>query len=71
VHEHAVTHVPGDPARPFDRAQVSAKFLRFVGPVLGTERAEYMLERCHEALATGAFTLLLTEIEQACRNAGH
>ena len=71
THEQTVTHVPGDPARTFDRTQVRAKFLRFVEPALGAARAEHMLERCHEALATGAFRSLLAEIEQTCRDAGH
>ena len=34
-HERLVTHVPGDPARPFDRARVREKFLRFTAPVVG------------------------------------
>jgi 2-methylcitrate dehydratase PrpD len=71
TYEQTVTHVPGDPARPFDRAQVQAKFLRFVEPVLGMERAEHMLERCHEALAAGKVAPLVADIEQICREAGH
>jgi 2-methylcitrate dehydratase PrpD len=71
TYEQTVTHVPGDPARPFDRAQVQAKFLRFVEPVLGMERAEHMLERCHEALAAGKVAPLVADIEQTCRDAGH
>src|SRR5207247_2309495 len=71
THEQIVTHVPGDPARPFDRAQVRAKFLRFVEPVLGAERAEHMLARCHEASAAGKVAPLVADIEQICRDASH
>jgi 2-methylcitrate dehydratase PrpD len=60
-HERLVTHVPGDPARPFDRAQVREKFLRFVGP----EGAQ-MLARCDEALAGGRLGPLAGEIDAAC-----
>ena len=49
-HERQLTHVPGDPARPFDRARVREKFLRFVGPVLGPARARATLH----ALRRGA-----------------
>jgi 2-methylcitrate dehydratase PrpD len=71
THEQIVTHVPGDPARAFDRAQVQAKFLRFVEPALGAERAKHMLARCHEALAAGKVTPLVADIEQICRDASH
>ena len=37
-HERLMTHVPGDPARAFDRLDVRKKFLRFGTPVLGVER---------------------------------
>jgi 2-methylcitrate dehydratase PrpD len=65
-HERTVTHVPGDPARAFDRARVHEKFLRFVRPALGAEAAERMLARCHAAPSTGEFTPLVQEIERAC-----
>jgi 2-methylcitrate dehydratase PrpD len=71
THEQTVTHVPGDPTRPFDRAQVRTKFLRFVEPVLGAERAERMLARCHEASAAGKVAPLVADIEQICRDASH
>jgi len=38
------TDVPGDPARPFDAAAVSAKFRRFAAPAIGAEAAARMLE---------------------------
>jgi 2-methylcitrate dehydratase PrpD len=65
-HERDVTHVPGDPALPFDRESVRKKFLRFTQPVLGAENAERILARCSSALATGALSQLSDDIEQAC-----
>jgi len=65
-HERDVTHVPGDPALPFDRESVRKKFLRFTQPVLGAENAERILARCSGVLATGAFSQLIDAIEQAC-----
>ena len=65
-HERDVTHVPGDPARPFDRDSVRKKFLRFTQPVLGADNAARILARCSGVLATGAFSQLIDEIEQAC-----
>jgi 2-methylcitrate dehydratase PrpD len=71
-HERLVTHVPGDPARPFDRAQVERKFLAFAARVIGTEPAQRLLEQCREALEAGKLHPLLAEIERhhfAGRNA--
>jgi 2-methylcitrate dehydratase PrpD len=68
-YERLVTHVPGDPARPFDRASVREKFVRFVAPVLGTQKTEQMLARCGDALAGGRFAALVAEIEAACGDA--
>jgi 2-methylcitrate dehydratase PrpD len=65
-HERTVTHVPGDPALPFDHESVRKKFLRFTGPVIGMERAERILARCNNALATGEFSALVDDIELAC-----
>src|SRR5262249_27426636 len=65
-HEREVTHVPGDPALPFDRESVRKKFLRFTQPALGAENAERILARCSGVLATGAFSQLIDDIEQAC-----
>jgi len=61
-----VTHVPGDPALPFDRARVREKFLRFTQPVLGVETAERILARCSGVLVTGEFSQLMDEIERDC-----
>jgi 2-methylcitrate dehydratase PrpD len=65
-HAREVTHVPGDPARPFDRTRVQEKFLRFTQPVLGVETAGRILARCSDVLATGEFSQLMDEIERAC-----
>ncbi len=62
-HERLVTHVPGDPARPFDRAQVERKFLAFVAPVVGAEPAQRLLAQCGEALEAGKLDPLLAQIE--------
>jgi len=64
--ERTVTHVPGDPALPFDRESVRKKILRFTGPVIGMEKAERILARCSDALATGEFSTLVDDIELAC-----
>jgi 2-methylcitrate dehydratase PrpD len=68
-HVRDVTHVPGDPALPFDGARVREKFLRFTQPVLGAETAERILARCGGVLATGKFSQLMDEIERACSTA--
>jgi 2-methylcitrate dehydratase PrpD len=68
-HERMVTHVPGDPARAFDRARVHEKFLGFVASALGPEEAERMLARCRAAPAAGEFAPLLDAIEQTCSDA--
>ena len=64
-HERLVTHVPGDVARPYDRERVRKKFLCFVGPVVGVQKAEYMITCCSDALATGQLASLVKEIECA------
>jgi 2-methylcitrate dehydratase PrpD len=66
--ERTVTHVPGDPALPFDGASVRKKFLRFSEPAIGIECAERILTRCSDALASGEFTALVDDIEHVtCR----
>ena len=65
-HERTVTHIPGDPARPFDRGSVGKKFLRFAQAALGAGKAERLLARCSEVLTSGQFSSLVDEIEQAC-----
>src|SRR5262247_3106575 len=68
-HERMVTHVPGDPARAFDRARVHEKFLCFAAPGLGADEAERMLARCCAAVTAGQWAPLLDEIEQTCSGA--
>jgi 2-methylcitrate dehydratase PrpD len=68
-HERLVKHVPGDPPRPFGRADVREKFSRFVGPVLGQQTTAQMLALAGDAIACGTFTSLVAEIEAVCRNA--
>jgi 2-methylcitrate dehydratase PrpD len=64
-HERLVSDVPGDPARPFDRARVEEKFLRFAGAAIGGEKAGQILARCDIALKARQFTSLVTEVEEA------
>lgn len=44
-HQRTVTHVPGDPARPFGEDDVKAKFLNVVAPVMDREQAEAMFDK--------------------------
>ena len=67
--EWLTNHVPGDPAEPFDSARVREKFLRFVAPAIGGDKAGQVLARCDDALAGGQFTPLLAAIEDACSSA--
>jgi 2-methylcitrate dehydratase PrpD len=55
--------VPGDPARPFDRAQVERKFLAVTTPVLGMERTKRVLTACAQVLEDGQVDPLLKEID--------
>jgi 2-methylcitrate dehydratase PrpD len=41
-YERTVTHVPGDPTRPFGEDELRQKFVRAVAPVLERERAQAM-----------------------------
>jgi hypothetical protein len=51
THERRVTSVPGDPARPFGAAEVTAKFRRFVTPVIGEEQAANLLSTAAAVVA--------------------
>jgi 2-methylcitrate dehydratase PrpD len=66
-HARSVTHVPGDPARPYDGAAVQEKFRRFVEPVIGATAAATMLQQARGLIGgqTKPATLL-AEIERAC-----
>jgi 2-methylcitrate dehydratase PrpD len=66
VHERQVAHVPGDPARAYDSAQVRQKFLRFVTPVLGERAAAAILARCADALSSNQLMLLAGDIDASC-----
>jgi 2-methylcitrate dehydratase PrpD len=68
-HERTVKHIPGDPARPFDRAHVQEKFLRFASPVIGMHKSEEMLALCSDALARGNFNAVIADIEPICSTA--
>ena len=62
-----VTHVPGDPARPYDAAAVQEKFRRFVEPALGAAAASTLLQQARGLLSgQTAPAQLLKEIESAC-----
>jgi len=66
-HERLVIHVPGDPERPFDETQVSAKFRRTTAPLIG-ERAADDLLRLSLAVLDGEQDVpqaLLAQIERA------
>jgi 2-methylcitrate dehydratase PrpD len=63
-YERTVTDIPGDPARPFDRARVREKFMRFVAPVTAKESADRILDACTDAFAAGSFASLLEAIER-------
>jgi 2-methylcitrate dehydratase PrpD len=45
TYERLVTHVPGDPARPFGEKEISDKFRRLVAPVTGPAKAEDLFGR--------------------------
>jgi 2-methylcitrate dehydratase PrpD len=69
-HERMVTHVPGDPARPFDADRVAQKFHRFVTPVVGAAAAQSLLRTTLGVLRDGGRPqLLLNEIEQVFAHA--
>jgi 2-methylcitrate dehydratase PrpD len=64
-HVRSVTHVPGDPARPYDAVAVQEKFRRFVEPVIGTTAGAAMLESALGLLnGQTASAQLLKEIER-------
>jgi 2-methylcitrate dehydratase PrpD len=48
--EHTVTHVPGDPARPFGEAELRQKFIRVAAQVLSAEQAEAMFGTALDAV---------------------
>jgi 2-methylcitrate dehydratase PrpD len=66
-HERTVTHVPGDPARPFGEDELKRKFVRVVAPVLPAERAETIFADALTALEWPAE--MLAEIERIAGDA--
>jgi 2-methylcitrate dehydratase PrpD len=68
-HERLVNDVPGDPARPFDRARVQEKFLRFVVPAVGRKQAEQILAHCDTSLKAWQIPLLVEKVESASLSA--
>jgi 2-methylcitrate dehydratase PrpD len=69
--ERLVTHVPGDPARPFGANDIAAKFHKLVAPVLGPQRSQDLLQRVVDGMGPGApvMTGLIDEVGQICRRA--
>ena len=66
-HVRSVTHVPGDPARPYDAAAVHEKFRRFVEPAIGAAAAAATLKSVL-GLVNGQTppATFLAKVEQAC-----
>jgi 2-methylcitrate dehydratase PrpD len=58
-HERTVTHVPGDPARPFGEAELKARFVRVVAPLLDRARAEEAFATALDSLERPAAALNL------------
>ena len=56
-HEHTVTHVPGDPARPFGEDDLRRKFVRVVAGTLEREPAEAVFALALDAVVRPADTL--------------
>jgi len=66
-HERLVTHLPGDPERPFDEAQIAEKFRRVTAALVGERAAEELLRESLAALGeVGDPKKLLSEIEGVC-----
>jgi len=61
--ERTVTHVPGDPARPFGEDDLEAKFIRVTATVLDRDRAEAEFAAALTALERPA--AFIREMEQA------
>jgi 2-methylcitrate dehydratase PrpD len=60
--ERKVTHVPGDPARPFGETELKTKFRRVTAPVLDAAQADAMFDAGLSALDKPA--ALVQQIEQ-------
>jgi len=66
-HERSVTHVPGDPARPFSEDDLRQKFVRVTAPVLDAEQARAAFNRALDAVENPAG--MLAEIERIASGA--
>ena len=64
--ERAVTHVPGDPARPSGKEDVATKFVRFAGAAMGGKSAAELFARIVNGRDEDSLGLV-DEIEAACR----
>ncbi|MFL5042372.1 MAG: MmgE/PrpD family protein [Xanthobacteraceae bacterium] len=66
--EEEVTHVPGDPSRPFGVDDVADKFRRLVTPVLGRDSADSLLGRIVAGFDDGrSLAAVVDEVDQICR----
>ena len=65
-HARTVTHVPGDPARPFGRAQVLDKFNAFLRDAARDRASGARPGALHRRLTTGSFAASVTAIENTC-----
>jgi 2-methylcitrate dehydratase PrpD len=64
-HERVVTHVPGDPERPFTRRDVAAKFHRLAGGVIGATGVDRLIDLTERTLEQDADPAqLVAEIER-------
>jgi 2-methylcitrate dehydratase PrpD len=66
-YERTVTHVPGDPARPFGEDDLRRKFVRVVAPLLDQEQAETLFASALTALDGPA--AIVGELERAIARA--
>jgi 2-methylcitrate dehydratase PrpD len=66
THERTVSHVPGDPARPFGKDEVASKFARFVGAVIGAQAARELFARIVEG-SDEHVAGLVDQIDAVCR----
>jgi 2-methylcitrate dehydratase PrpD len=65
--ERAVTHVPGDPGRPFAAADVTEKFQRLVVPVLSRDGADAVLGRILKGVDDSrSLAAVVVEMDQIC-----
>ena len=66
IDQQLVTQAPGDPQRPFDRAQCEAKFQSLVAPNLGSEASSALLDAGRSAFdSRDSLNLLLAGVEDA------